>query len=222
MWLSNISTKDAGRPPITGADTTLFIVESWIPPRNGTNRSIHVYTNLATVELYVNGALVGPAQRVPYFGAASFNIQYSAGNLTAVGRDASGQIQARTSKFTPGVAMRLALSLDAPAVSTGTGSALLADGEDTALIRASVLDGHGNVVHSSGLNITFRVESGPGRIWATHNGDPANRSPPHAPWDVTYHGLVRAFVRSNADHATPPRHREVGTLSFAVPVGCTN
>eukprot|EP01052_Picozoa_sp_SAG31_P041859 SAG31_NODE_6466_length_2006_cov_2.304143_2_plen_80_part_00 len=40
----------------------------------------------------------------------------------------------------------LKLSLDAPSKLTGTGSAVVADGEDTAMIRASLLDEAGEVV----------------------------------------------------------------------------
>ena len=46
----------------------------------------------------------------------------------------------------------------------GTGSALLADGNDVALIRATVVDSNGHDTLASGVNISFEVISGPGRV----------------------------------------------------------
>ena len=43
---------------------------------------------------------------------------------------------------------------------TGTGTSLVADGHDAALLRASVLDGEGRVMHLASNNISFRVVSG--------------------------------------------------------------
>ena len=76
-WLSNISASDAGRPTnppallpaATGVpsvdasitadtETTLFILEAWLPPANATltpNRTIHVYSNAPFVKLLLNG-----------------------------------------------------------------------------------------------------------------------------------------------------------------------
>jgi hypothetical protein len=56
--------------------------------------------------------------------------------------------------------------------------------------------------------MTFVVVSGAGKVWATHNGDPANLSPYNASWNQAYYGLARAFIRSSADHASAPHHRQ--------------
>lgn len=41
----------------------------------------------------------------------------------------------------------------------------------------------------------------------THNGDPANTSPNTAAWNLAYHGLARAIVRTTEVHAGPEWHR---------------
>jgi hypothetical protein len=46
--------------------------------------------------------------------------------------------------------------------------------------------------YNASSNITFHVVSGPGRIWTTHNGDPANDHPRDVSWVPAYHGLARA------------------------------
>lgn len=101
-----------------------------------------------------------------------------------------------------GPAAAIRLSLDAPSPQTGTGAALYLDGEDAAAVRATVVDAQGeggpgpggrgggttldprphphlragHVVRDSSLSVTFAVLSGPGLVWATGNGDPANQA----------------------------------------------
>eukprot|EP01052_Picozoa_sp_SAG31_P041858 SAG31_NODE_6466_length_2006_cov_2.304143_1_plen_174_part_00 len=58
--------------------------------------------------------------------------------------------------------------------------------------------------------ISFKVVSGEGKLWATHSGNPAadmNKNPVHGGIRAAYHGLARAYIRSSADRATPPAHR---------------
>eukprot|EP00040_Diaphanoeca_grandis_P011360 m.58192 g.58192 ORF g.58192 m.58192 type:complete len:953 (+) comp22513_c0_seq2:99-2957(+) len=210
VWLSNISKSDAGRPLGVSGDTntTVFIIESWLPPMSGTTRSIHVYSNAPAIRLELNGKNVGE-QTIPYFGMANFDsVTFETGNLTAIAVDGQGNAMgASHSITTTGVAARLEISIDAPSVSTGTGSAVVADGEDIAMIRTTIVDEHGLTVPRSNNNITFSIISGAGSIWSTHNGDPANDSPSHAPWTPSYHGLARAIIRSTADQSTPAWHR---------------
>lgn len=75
-WLSNISSDDAGRPanppaiapastgtpavPVGSDDdddkTTIFILDAWtLPPAGAKTRTVHVYSNAASVQLLLNG-----------------------------------------------------------------------------------------------------------------------------------------------------------------------
>lgn len=80
----------------------------------------------------------------------------------------------------------------------------------------------GNHVRDSSANVSFSVVSGPGVVWATGNGDPANQvrqrdlnsltnalhsrhflvlgwqEPNDAPSRLAYHGLVRGIIRVTA------------------------
>lgn len=217
-WLSNISDSDYGKPPLSwkpdvpDAATTVFILESWQPAPavySTHTRTINVYTNAAAVRLELNGKPVASAQPVEFFGQATFNsVPYSPGNLTAVAVDAHGKTLASHSVFTQtGLAASIELELDAPSMLTGTGTHVVADGEDVAMVRATLIDSAGNFAYNSSENVTFTVVSGPGKIWATHNGNPANDDPRNVTWARGYHGLVRAFVRTTADAATPLWHR---------------
>lgn len=159
--------------------------------------AVHVYSDLPTVELYVNGAsrgqrsLVGPAT-MPTPSAQSWaewnNLKWQSGNLTAVGRDSSGAVQATHTVMTSGVAAKIVLSLDAPSVRTGTGDALLLNGQDMGLVRATIVDASGQLVADATNNVSFTVVNGPGRIFGSHNGNPVCLEPNQAPWHSAYHG----------------------------------
>ncbi len=197
-WLANVSAADAGRPPLPAPNSSLFvhIVESWRGAPGGT-RDINVFTNAPLVRLSVNGAVVGPPLHVPPFGYARFlKVPYAPGKLLAEALDASGaSVLGAHARSTWGPAAAIALALDAPSPRTGTGAALFLDGNDAALLRATVVDAAGVPVEDSSLRITFAVTGGPGAVWGTGNGDPANQEPNHAPSRAAYHGLLRAVIR---------------------------
>ena len=136
-------------------------------------------------------------------------VTWSAGTITALARDANGAVVAKTERHTNTKPSSLSLSLDAPSAATGTGSALLLDGHDAALLRASVVDASGRVAHLATNNISFRVVSGPGVLLGSHNGDPHCHEPNNAPWHSAYHGLVRAVVRVTSVAARPQAERSL-------------
>ncbi len=202
VWLANISTTDPGRPPIPSTSTSVRIVESWQAPAAGTTRSIHVLTNAPFAQLLVNGVAQGAPLPVPFFLAtASFpSVTFAAGTLTANALASDGvTILASHSTHSWGAPASLALTMDAPSLATGTGSAVFVDGADVALLRAAVLDAAGNVVLDSTLNVSFAVTSGPGFVAGVGNGDPACQEPSQASWRSAYHGLARAIVRVTVD-----------------------
>ena len=154
----------------------------------------------------------GGAVAVAPFSAATFKgVAFAPGNVTveclagAGGADGSagagvpgdvGSVLLSHTKYSWGEPVAIKLALDAPSITTGTGSSVYLDGADVALIRATVVDAVGMVVHSSTANVTFTVAAGPARVLGCGNGDPANRHPNHAPWKPAYHGLVRAIVQT--------------------------
>lgn len=214
-WLANITGDDAGKPNLK--DSPAFVVsiaETWGAPRgaasNNGYRLIHAYTNAPWVALLLNGkpAEGGEKQQMPFFGTATFpNVTYAPGNLTAVVYDDSGAVVATHSSISAGKAAAIRLSLDAPSPLTGTGSALVSDGEDTAMVRATIVDAAGVTVPDATNNVSFSIASGPGRIWALHSSSPNDHNPPGLSWSPAYMGLVRAFIRSSVDTATAEWHR---------------
>jgi len=211
VWLSNISKSDAGRPVgvVGDAPYTTFIIESWVPgpAGHGANRTINVYSNAAAIRLELNGKVVG-MQHVPYFASqVTFSVAYSPGKLVAIALDASGTQVDQHSIATTGAVAAMQFTVDAPSAATGTGDAVVADGEDVAMLTVMLVDSAGLMVPGSTNNVTFSVVSGPGEVYTTHNGDPANVKSNDAPWNLAYHGLARVYIRTTADHATSADHR---------------
>ena len=207
QWLLAISDARPDKTFKTGGGHEVHLVESWEAPTslasaNLTNltKTMHAYSSAPSIELLVNGRSIGSkavTRMVDGPGAYAewVAVPWEAGTVTAVARDTEGKAVAQTERRTNGEATALVLSIDAPSATTGTGSALLLDGQDAALLRASVVDDHGDVVHSASHNVSFRVVSGPGRVQGCHNGDTRSHLRNDLSWYPAYHGLVRAIVR---------------------------
>lgn len=200
----------------TNGSHEVYLVESWESPdsfpstKGNTTRAIHAYSSASSIEIFVNGKSHGtravrPMREGPGSYAEWLEVPWEAGNLTAVARDSTGNPVATTARFTNGNASSLRLSLDVPSKHTGTGSALLLDGQDAALLRAAVVDSSGSVIHLATNNVTFRVVSGPGFVQGTNNGDQHCYEPNNAPWHSAFHGLVRAVVRVTGTTARSAR-----------------
>ena len=134
-----------------------------------------------------NGSVVFSAGPVPSppFGAVLFPaVPFSPGTLTAEGLVADGTtVLASDAARSWGAPAALVLSLDAPSLATGTGDgALLLDGGDVALVRATVVDAAGNPCGDATDNITFAVSS-PGASESLQRGllGPQRRPPPFTP-----------------------------------------
>lgn len=122
-------------------------------------KNMTVYSSADSVELLINGQSQGkkklPTQQhtvgapVVQSWAEWDNVRWTSGNATAVARDANNEIVAVDTRLTCGIAQSIKLSLDVPSQRTGTGTALLANGADAALVRATVVDSAGNVRNTS-------------------------------------------------------------------------
>ena len=205
IWLANISTTDAGRPPLPNTASTVRIVESWQKPLavGAPTRKIHVYTNAPLVSLELNGVAVGTPQAGGDFSAIpAFDVVFAPGTLTAKALAADGTTTLAVHSINSwGAAAAIKLTMDVPSLATGTGTKVFADGMDVALLRAAIVDAEGNPVLDATHNLSFAVSSGPGFIAGVGNGDPSCQEPSQASWRSAYHGLGRAIVRVTIDAA---------------------
>jgi len=233
QWLLQIQD-GPDKPFPTKGKHEVRLVESWESPdsfpstKGNKTRNIHAYSSAPSVELLVNGKSQGlravkPMIQGPGSYAEWLNVTWEAGTLTAVARDVQGKTVAQISRQTNGKATKLALTLDAPSVLTGTGSVLVLDGQDAALLRASVLDDAGHVSHLASNNISFRVVSGPGVVQGAHNGDPHCHQPNNVAWHTAYHGLVRGVIRVTSTAARSVSERKLlGQIDLDGPMTISN
>ena len=77
---------------------------------------------------------------------AEWTFPFTAGNLTAIGYSSAGAVTARHTVETTSAATAVVISVDVPSAATGTGEALLLDGQDSGLPRATVVDSKGRTV----------------------------------------------------------------------------
>jgi hypothetical protein len=198
----------------------VHIVESWESPDNwnatngNTTKMVHAYANAPLVELFVNGKTQGTRKVIPMVKGtgsyAEWETTWEAGAITAVARAANGTLLSRAIKLTNSKKASLQLSLDCPSEATGTGRALFLDGQDVALVRATIVDSEtGQIMHLATSNVTFSVISGPGVIQGTANGDPKSYQPHTSASQTAYHGLVRAVLRVTSIAGLPRSQKEL-------------
>lgn len=180
---------------------------------------MQVFSSAPRVQLLLNGESAGVLPSEPLNYTNFGKVRYAPGNLTAVALGSDGEALAVHSVLTPGPAAAVVLSLDAPDPRTGTGTALLADGHDAALVRATVVDAGGVTAVGAEHRITFAVTDGPGRVAGVHNGDAKSHEPQAAASRRAYHGLARAVVRVTVDSSAGARRLLSGAGGIDVDAG---
>lgn len=190
------------------AGVLIHVVQHWDEAPNSAKHTIHVYTNAPQAELEINGKSMGVRQITSQGWAQWQGIIYIPGTLKAYALNVRGEVVATRTIQTAEIATKLVMGIDAPNETTGTGSSLVLDGQDMALIHAAIVDSKGYLVNLATNNVTFKVISGPGRIVGVGNGNPACVEPIRVTWRSAYHGLVRAVVQVTVNQALPPLHRK--------------
>ena len=185
----------------------VHIVQHWDNNEAAQTRIIHVYSNAPSVELSVNGNSLGVKDIVLRGWAEWTNLTFVPGAITATAFDGENNVVATHTVITTGVTKRIEAFVDVPSKETGTGTALVIDGQDAGMVSAALLDAGGRVAHSSSLKVSFSIVSGPGRIVGVGNGNPTCHEPNQATWRSAYHGLARAIIQVTEDHVTPNRDR---------------
>lgn len=193
-WLCNV--EDEGRPPLPSCNTepVVKIVQDWRGDPTAPDY-VAVYSNAPRVELLQNGKSLGICS-MRFADYCRWKVSFMPGNVTALALDEGGHVLSSDVSVTPGPAVRIQLSLDMPHMLTGTGSSLVADGQDVALVRASLVDAGGRLASgATGVPISFAVQSGPGLVVGVGNGDPMSHEPNLVSQRTSFHGLARGIVR---------------------------
>jgi beta-galactosidase len=158
---------------------------------------VWVYSNAASVELFLNGASLGARNMTQYGHAEWDKVPTTPGSLHAVGSDAAGAVVAEAWVNTTGPAAGLRISVKDGAYVGGADGTMVARCNDAALVQVEVVDASGAVVPTASNNISFALAGTavPGVTLAgTSNGDPACLVNSKSPWRPAFHGLVMAVV----------------------------
>ena len=162
----------------------LFPHWNW-PGKEGQEIPVWAYTNLDEVELFLNGRSQG-RQKVPHLGHVEWKVPYQPGAIEARGFR-NGKLVLTEIRETTGPAAAIRLTADR--------SAIAADGEDVALIKAEALDRQGRSVPTANVKIAFKI-TGAGKLIGVGNGDPNCLEADKAPMRSLFNGLAQVIVQS--------------------------
>jgi len=188
----------------------LFPHWNW-PGYEGKRIAVWVYSNLDSVELFLNGQSLG-AKDVPKNSHVAWDVTYAPGSLEARGFKDGKQVMT-TRRDTTGPAARLVLRPDRTSIA--------ADGEDVAMIAVEVQDAKGRTVPITDNLVTFRV-TGPAKLIGAGNGDPTDQAPDKGSSRKAFSGYCMALVQSEKSagaitvEATSP-----GLASATASIECT-
>jgi len=153
-------------------------------------KQVWVYSNAASVELFVNGVSNGRTA-VPKLGNVVWDVTWVAGTIEVKGYDSSGKTIATQSLSTTGAPVAIKLEVE-----VGNGG-IEADRQDVAMITGSIVDSAGRVVPTASNLVTFTT-TGPGAVVGVGNGDPSCHEPDRGHIRSAFNGLVRAIVQSTS------------------------
>ncbi len=175
------------------AEPVLHVFPHWnLDCAEGEVVDVWAYTNCAEVELWLNGESQGKRTRKPYR-KVQWEVPYAAGSVVAVGYDAAGEEQMRTTLQTTGAAAKVELSIASVGVE--------ADGASLVIINVSANDAEGRAVPTADHVIDFKF-SGTASLLGVGNGNPTGHEPEQAPRRKLFNGAAQLILRSRAGSGT--------------------
>jgi beta-galactosidase len=153
--------------------------------QEGKTVEVWAYTNLDTVELFVNGKSLG-RQSPPKDGHVQWSVPYAPGQLVAYGFK-GGKVVLKSERITAGAPAKIVAEVDR--------TRLAADGQDVAVVNVSVRDKAGVIVPKAAVRVDFDL-IGAGRLIGVGNGDPNCHEPDKADYRTTYNSWAQALVQT--------------------------
>jgi beta-galactosidase len=151
----------------------------------GKEIAVWVYSNLDSVELFLNGTSLG-AKDVKKDSHVAWVVPYAPGAIEARGSKA-GQVVMTAKRETTGAAAKLVMKPDR--------LELRADGEDVAVFAVEVQDAQGRVLPITDSVVKFRVE-GAGKLIGVGNGDPTDHESDRGTARKAFCGYCMTLVQS--------------------------
>jgi beta-galactosidase len=162
----------------------LFPHWNWVG-MDGKEIAVWVYSNLDTVELFLNGQSLG-TKDVKKDSHVAWVVPYAPGAIEARGSK-GGQVVMTTKRETTSAPAKLVMKADRREAS--------ADGEDVVMFAVDVQDAQGRVVPITDNVVNFRV-SGAGKLIGVGNGDPTDHESDKGTVRKAFCGYCMALVQS--------------------------
>lgn len=156
---------------------------------SGMGVKVWVYTQAASVRLYLNGEFLASSP-VPRYGHAAFQVYYVPGNLTAVGLDAQEKVLAHGTVLTSGEPAALVAN-----VAWGASGISGAVSNNVARVTVKVVDAKGILVPTASNRIHFSASGGGAAVVGVANGDPSSLEPDRGSLRNAFRGRVAAVVQ---------------------------
>jgi len=151
----------------------------------GKEIAVWVYSNLDSVELFLNGKSLG-SKNVNKDSHVAWTVPYAPGAIEARGYK-GGQVVMNAKRETTSAAAKLIMKADRQEVS--------ADGEDVAMFTVEVQDAQNRVLPMTDNVVKFRV-SGAGKLIGVGNGDPTDHESDRGAVRKAFCGYCMAIVKS--------------------------
>jgi beta-galactosidase len=174
-----------------GSKPVLHLLPHWNwSGKEGQEIDVWCFTNLDSVELFLNGKSLGTKQ-VKRASHLEWKVKYAPGTLEARGSK-NGQVVLTDRRETTGAPAKLVLRPDRQRIA--------ADGEDLSVITVEVVDAQGRVVPTASNGVSFKI-AGPARLIGVGNGDPSCHEPDKPAWPTearrsAFNGLSMAIVQA--------------------------
>lgn len=194
-WPANSST--FGAMDICGFPKSAFFIHRalWIKDRPilhilphwnwqaGERIKVMVASNLESVELRLNGKIVGSGEVDPY-DMITFEVPFEPGVLSATGLK-NGKVVAETRVETAGAPVALRL--------TPSRKRIIGDGADAIPVTIEALDRNGRSVPTADLVVDFAISNG--RLIGVGNGNPTSMASGKETHVSLFNGLAQAIVQ---------------------------
>ncbi|MDE3235114.1 MAG: DUF4982 domain-containing protein [Bacteroidota bacterium] len=160
--------------------------------KEGTNVPVFVYTNYHSAEVFINGKSFGKKSfsndsLLDRYRLRWENTVYEPGELKVIAYDKDGNVAETKSIKTAGAPAKIILSAKTTTIT--------ANGDDMAMITASIVDKDGNLCPLSDHLIHFEI-TGAGKIKAVGNGDPTSLASFELPERKAFYGKCMIFIQS--------------------------
>lgn len=168
-------------------EPTLHIFPHWnFMDKIGERISVHCYSNLDAVELFVNGKSYGKKEIERNWYLTWDNVIYEPGEATAKGYKAGKEVMIKTVKTTD-VPHKIDLIPYKKTIMNG----------DTAIINVRIADKNGLTVPTADHIIFFTIEGG--QFLGTGNGNPGSHESDKIPIRRAFNGLCQILVRADRE-----------------------